>query len=538
MSTSETGKNSNQTDLTKLQNLKENLQELSVLLATRHKTEKQILLEELANKSKLRNEEIAAEISNIGAYISKIKELNQQTNGVSNVGQGSTQKQLDKYSIISSEANDINKLIQPFQSTFSVKFNPNEISNLSTIGTIDEVPLPKSKDGEEETKNNSIGTEKVQHAKSRTSIRRNRPYPPMPRVLIIQNDNIAPPQTAAAVLATHKVFSLFFLFFFSVLRMMAVRIKIMKTKIPYQVIYAFHDNAFEDLSAPMFDAIIVLGGNVGVHEQEKYPWIRNEKEFIRQAIFQAVPIFGICLGCHLLAECAGGKVFKGSQGVEIGFKKWQWTEKHDETSQDPLMATLRHQQLDEKIVLFHQDTFELPFNVETKHGFEKIHLLAKTNLYNTLFKIGKSTVQSSLSFTYGFQGHPELKPEFLKIWCQAGWGDMYKNAGTMIDETIAHVEKHFEAISMAGDIVLNIWIDVVFGTQVPAVERNEEFERYVQRVLLPTAHKSRRQSRQSVSLSLSELRANKNIEQTFESEDSDTDNAENQRKIFEQMVFF
>ncbi|ETO20380.1 glutamine amidotransferase class-I domain protein [Reticulomyxa filosa] len=286
----------------------------------------------------------------------------------------------------------------------------------------------------------------------------------------------------------------------------------------------------------MYDAIIILGGNPGVYEEDRFPWLRAEKHFLRRGIYDGVPMLAICLGCQLLAECTGGKVFKGTKGAEIGFKKWEWLEHSDEDATgDRLIALLKHKQLDEMIVLFHQDTFDLPYHVETKHGFEKVYLLAKTNLYNTFFKLGKNT--------YGFQGHPELKPEFLKVWCQAGWGDMCAKSSALVQETISHVDKHFDKISVAGDIILNMWVDMVFAERVPAVEKSHEFEHYVQHVLLPTARKSRRQSRQSMSLSLSEFRTKMNQKRTSEFGDSDSEIdqdviEQNQRKIFEEMAFF
>jgi len=335
-----------------LQKLEETFSAMIVQLEKR----KKILLQEILSKYEVRKREIECELD---SYAKKIKESD-------NV-------------IIET------KLIERFCSTFHVDFNVEDISNLNNIGGINEVNEVKSE-----------SKEKIINNKSRNSISHIRSYPPMPRILIIQNDNISPPQTAAAVLATHKM--------------------------AYQVIYAFHDNVFESLSANMYEGIIVLGGNPGAYEEDLFPWLRAEKEFLRRGIYEDVPIFGICLGCQLLAECAGGKVYQGPKGVELGFKKWEWCEDNLST-QDQLTAMLKEKKLDEMVVLFHGDTFDLPLNVETKHGFEKVLLLAKTNLYNTLYKIGK--------YTYGFQGHPELNPKLLQLWCKGGWGTLNEKAGTM-----------------------------------------------------------------------------------------------------------
>ena len=57
-----------------------------------------------------------------------------------------------------------------------------------------------------------------------------------------------------------------------------------------------------------FDALWVMGGPMDVWEEEKYPWLKKEKEFIKIAVAEkGLPYFGVCLGHQLLAESLGGK---------------------------------------------------------------------------------------------------------------------------------------------------------------------------------------------------------------------------------------
>jgi GMP synthase-like glutamine amidotransferase len=65
-------------------------------------------------------------------------------------------------------------------------------------------------------------------------------------------------------------------------------------------------------SLETFDLLISLGGPMGAYEEEKYPWLVQEKQFLRDALAAGKRILGLCLGCQLLADAFGGKVFRHS----------------------------------------------------------------------------------------------------------------------------------------------------------------------------------------------------------------------------------
>lgn len=101
------------------------------------------------------------------------------------------------------------------------------------------------------------------------------------------------------------------------------------------------------------DLLIIMGGPMGVYDEEKYPWLIEEKKFIRKSIDAGVKILGICLGSQLLAEVLGGKVYKHTER-EIGWWDVEFLEaaKDDYFFQDfPSKAKMFH---------WHGDTFDLP----------------------------------------------------------------------------------------------------------------------------------------------------------------------------------
>ena len=67
-----------------------------------------------------------------------------------------------------------------------------------------------------------------------------------------------------------------------------------------------------------FDVLWVMGGPMDVWQEDEYPWLRDEKLAIRQAVEDyGIPYVGICLGHQLLADALGGEVGPGNQ-AEVG----------------------------------------------------------------------------------------------------------------------------------------------------------------------------------------------------------------------------
>ena len=56
------------------------------------------------------------------------------------------------------------------------------------------------------------------------------------------------------------------------------------------------------------DLILIMGGPMGVKDigNKRYPWLKLEREFIKNELENERPIIGVCLGAQLLASAAGG----------------------------------------------------------------------------------------------------------------------------------------------------------------------------------------------------------------------------------------
>ena len=69
----------------------------------------------------------------------------------------------------------------------------------------------------------------------------------------------------------------------------------------------------ESISWPSMDdldMLVILGGPMGVNEEDNFPWLKEEKLFINKAIAANKIILGICLGSQLLAEALGALVYR------------------------------------------------------------------------------------------------------------------------------------------------------------------------------------------------------------------------------------
>jgi GMP synthase-like glutamine amidotransferase len=142
-----------------------------------------------------------------------------------------------------------------------------------------------------------------------------------------------------------------------------------------------------------YAAIIVLGGDQHVYDDQTYPYFRQEKVFIQQVIEHAIPFLGLCLGAQVLAAAVGGQVKKHTM-TEVGFFDVQLTEAG---KRDALFLGLPGYQ---KVFHWHEDTFDLPA--------EAVLLATSENTKNQAFRYGPSA--------YGLQYHIELDEAILHSW--------------------------------------------------------------------------------------------------------------------------
>jgi GMP synthase (glutamine-hydrolysing) len=85
-----------------------------------------------------------------------------------------------------------------------------------------------------------------------------------------------------------------------------------------------------------YEAILVLGGTAHPYEEEAYPWLGPELEYLELVLHEGVPALGVCLGAELFARVAGGRVERMPE-PEIG---WFAVELTEAAEDDPVFSGL------------------------------------------------------------------------------------------------------------------------------------------------------------------------------------------------------
>jgi GMP synthase-like glutamine amidotransferase len=141
-----------------------------------------------------------------------------------------------------------------------------------------------------------------------------------------------------------------------------------------------------------FDALVSMGGPMNVYEEGRYPFLREETEFLRRVIDANIPTLGICLGAQLIAKACYAPVTKAARG-EIGWRNVSLT---NAGSKDILFegipATMR-------VFQWHDDTFDVPYGGNL--------LVTAGTCPNQAFRYRNA---------YGIQFHIEVTRGMLQDW--------------------------------------------------------------------------------------------------------------------------
>jgi GMP synthase (glutamine-hydrolysing) len=185
------------------------------------------------------------------------------------------------------------------------------------------------------------------------------------------------------------------------------------------------------------DLLIVLGGPMGVYQQQDYPFLKDELACIGARIAARKPILGICLGAQLMAAALGARVYPGRNGAEIG---WFPLQAASQAAPPVWFAPLLASGL--SVFHWHADTFDLPPGAR--------HLATSARYANQAFAIG--------DFALGLQFHPEVSAAGLESW-YLGHADELHRAGISAESLRSSAGHHAAALEEAAGRFWKLWLD-------------------------------------------------------------------------------
>ncbi|MDP6490175.1 MAG: type 1 glutamine amidotransferase [Kiritimatiellia bacterium] len=144
--------------------------------------------------------------------------------------------------------------------------------------------------------------------------------------------------------------------------------------------------AGEALPSPgAVDLLVIMGGPMSVHDEAAFPWLVEEKAFVRRLIDTGTPVLGVCLGAQLIVDVLGARVVPNRE-KEIGWFPVRGAAVDDAAFRFPYSIKVFH---------WHGETFDLPEGA--------VRLAESVACKNQAFQVGRSVI--------GLQFHLETTPE-------------------------------------------------------------------------------------------------------------------------------
>lgn len=201
---------------------------------------------------------------------------------------------------------------------------------------------------------------------------------------------------------------------------------------------SYRDAPIDDLTASSLaecDLLVVLGGPIGVYEDDRYPFLKSELVLIEKRLKAAKPVLGICLGAQLMARALGAKVYAA------GFREIGWAGLS--LSAAGRASALAKLTPGTRVLHWHGDTFDLPSGAT--------HLASTPRTPNQAFAVGRHGL--------ALQFHLEVSAQGLERWLVGHAVEIAATPRVTVPRLRADAAKFAADLAPSGRAVLEDWLD-------------------------------------------------------------------------------
>lgn len=180
------------------------------------------------------------------------------------------------------------------------------------------------------------------------------------------------------------------------------------------------------------DLVVILGGPIGVYDDDRYPFLRGEQQAIAARLGHDKPTLGICLGAQLMARALGAKV-EATGRAEIGYVPLTLTDQ----GQGSVLRGIG----DVPVLHWHGDQFAIPAGA--------MRLAETPGFPNQAFSLGPRSL--------GLQFHLEADPARIERWL-IGHAHELSARGVDLDVLRRDTAKYGQELARVARAVFAEWL--------------------------------------------------------------------------------
>lgn len=199
--------------------------------------------------------------------------------------------------------------------------------------------------------------------------------------------------------------------------------------------------SFQSSSQGDYDGLIVLGGPMNAHEDDRFPHLKQTVDLIRTFHQENKPVMGVCLGAQLIARAFGAQVYP-HKVPELGFCPVGLVESSSKSFVEPWIKSCPPNL---NLMQWHFDTFDLPEGATL--------LMTNDVCQNQAFRIGRKI--------YGFQFHFEVTPEIVSSWLHIKNAWIEANYPQLDQQLREQLKLYAAQSAQFAEQVATAWIDLI-----------------------------------------------------------------------------